>query len=82
MLEGSVATVAVFLKNGVFLIPNFDRIIPGTTAVKAIKLAEKIPLIKEVVRREITVEEAKQNAVEAMFLGGEDCVPILTWDGV
>ena len=34
LLEGSVATVAILLKNGDFIVPPFDRILPGTTAIK------------------------------------------------
>jgi hypothetical protein len=37
--------------------------------------------IKRVVRREIKVEEAQAQAKEVMFLGGEECVPVLEWDG-
>lgn len=72
--------MAVLLKNGDFIIPPFDRIIPGTTAVKALDFAEAQG--KRVVRREIKVAEAQVQAAEAMFLGGEECVPILTWDDV
>lgn len=36
LLEGSVATVAVLLRSGEFIVPPFDRILPGTTAIKAI----------------------------------------------
>ena len=63
LLEGSVSTVAVLLKNGDFVVPPFKRIIPGTTAVKILKYVEKELIesgeIKQIVRREIKVEEAK-----------------------
>ncbi|TNV77185.1 hypothetical protein FGO68_gene9884 [Halteria grandinella] len=88
LLEGSVATVAVLLENGDFVVPPFDRILPGTTAIKILDFLDKevIPqysdgYVKRIVRRDIKVAEAKQNAVEAMFLGGEECVPITEWDG-
>jgi hypothetical protein len=32
-----MSTVAVLLKNGDFIIPPFDRILPGTTALKVIE---------------------------------------------
>ena len=41
LLEGSVATVAVLLKNGDFIVPPFDRILPGTTAIKILEYLEK-----------------------------------------
>lgn len=44
MLEGSVATVAVLMKNGQFIIPPFDRILPGTTAIKILEYIEKFVL--------------------------------------
>ncbi|CDW77371.1 branched-chain-amino-acid aminotransferase-like protein chloroplastic-like [Stylonychia lemnae] len=94
LLEGSMATVAVLLKNGDFIIPPFERILSGTTAIKIMDFLEKevIPnsdryfdgnenYIKKIVRREILVQECKDQGVEAMFLGGEECVPLLEWDG-
>ncbi len=91
LLEGSVASVAVLLKNGDFIVPPFDRIIPGTTAPKIFDYIEKevVPkgllppeYIKRVVRRDILVSEAQAEAQEVMFLGGEDCVPVTEWDGI
>ncbi len=41
LLEGSIATVAVLLKNGDFVIPPFDRILAGTTAIKIIRFVEE-----------------------------------------
>ena len=41
LLEGSVATVAVLLKNGDFIVPPFERILPGTTAIKILDYLEK-----------------------------------------
>jgi branched-subunit amino acid aminotransferase/4-amino-4-deoxychorismate lyase len=40
LLEGSTATVAILLKNGDFIIPPFDRILPGTTAIKIMEFLE------------------------------------------
>jgi hypothetical protein len=37
--------------------------------------------ITQIVRREIKVAEAQSQAREVMFLGGEECVPVLEWDG-
>ena len=37
--------------------------------------------IKKIVRRDILITEAKSEALEVMFLGGEECVPVLEWDG-
>jgi hypothetical protein len=85
-----VATVAVLLSNGDFIVPPFDRILPGTTAIKILDFVQQevltsqaLPLgyLKRIVRREITVAEAHSDAVEVMFLGGEECVPVLDWDG-
>ena len=45
LLEGSVATVAVLLKNGEFIVPPFERILPGTTAIKILDYLEKEVLI-------------------------------------
>ena len=64
-----MATVAVLLKNGDFVIPPFDRILSGTTAIKIMNFIEKdvIPnnskyfglenegYIKRIVRRDILV---------------------------
>ena len=70
--------------------PPFERILAGTTAIKIMDYIEHEVLpkgllphgyIERVVRRDIKLEEAKRDAVEVMFLGGEECVPILEWDG-
>jgi len=70
-------------------VPPFDRILPGTTAIKILDYLEKEVLslnltkgyIKRIVRRDILITEAKSEAAEVMFLGGEECVPVLEWDG-
>ena len=91
LLEGSLSTVAVLLKNGDFVVPPVDRIIPGTTAIKIFKFIEQevvpkqllsIDYIKRVVRRDILITEAIAEANEVMLLSGEECVPVLEWDGV
>ena len=41
LLEASIATVALLLKNGDFLIPPFNRIIKGTTAIQILDYLEK-----------------------------------------
>jgi hypothetical protein len=79
----------VLLKNGDFIVPPFDRILPGTTAIKILDYLDKevIPqnltqgYIKKIVRRDILITEAKSEALEVIFLGGEECVPVLEWDG-
>jgi branched-subunit amino acid aminotransferase/4-amino-4-deoxychorismate lyase len=87
LLEGSAATVAVLLKSGEFVIPPFDRILPGTTAIKILAyLQTQIDegqlndYVNKISRREILVSEAKAECREVMFLGGEECVPITSWD--
>ena len=40
LLEGSMSTVAVLLKNGDFLVPPPDRILSGTTVLKAFDYIE------------------------------------------
>lgn len=37
LLEAMMATVALLLQNGDFLVPPFDRILQGTTAVKILE---------------------------------------------
>mmetsp|Transcript_8249 Transcript_8249/g.7656 ORF Transcript_8249/g.7656 Transcript_8249/m.7656 type:complete len:182 (+) Transcript_8249:432-977(+) len=96
VLEGTIATVAVLLKNGDFVFPPFTKIVMGTTALKIGEFIEKEVLpnyaskyesilgaghVKQVVRREITVEEAIAHSKEVFFLGGDVLVPILEWDG-
>ena len=93
MLEASCATVGVLLKNGDFVIPSFDRILSGTTAIKILSFLENevIPKqitfsegtsIKRVVRRDIKLTEIFENAAEVMILGGEQCTPVLEWDSI
>ena len=81
-----MATVAVLLKCGDFIIPPFDRILSGTTAIKVIEYIEDhvIPehmlegdYLKRVVRRDILMSEAQHESSEVVILGGEECVPLL-----
>ena len=66
LLEGSVATLAVLLRNGDFIVPPFERILPGTTAIKILEFLEQevflkniLPdYLKRIVRREILITEA------------------------
>ena len=78
------------MKNGEFVVPEFIRIISSTTAAKVIDYIENeiVPkallpasYINRVSRREISIEEAQKDASEVFFLGGEECVPVIEWDG-
>ena len=40
LLEATQATVGILLKNGDFVVPPFDRILPGTTAIKILDFIE------------------------------------------
>lgn len=40
LLESTTATIAVLLKNGDFIVPPFDRILAGTTAIKILEFVE------------------------------------------
>lgn len=87
LLEGSMSTVGVLLKNGDFVVPPPERILAGTTVKKAFQCIEdefigKGDYVKQIVRRDILVTEAQEDAVEVMQFGGEACTPILEWDGV
>lgn len=49
LLEASCATVGVLLKDGTFVVPSFDRILPGTTAIKIMKFIEQEIIAKQLV---------------------------------
>lgn len=51
------------------MIPNSSEYFPDNPAY-----------IKRIMRRDIKVIEAQENATEAFIFGGEECVPILYWD--
>lgn len=68
LLEASCATVGVLLKNGDYVVPTFDRILSGTTAIKVFNFIENELIskqvefkegvsIKRIVRRDIKMSE-------------------------
>lgn len=40
LLEGTMATVGVLLKNGDFVVPSFDKILAGTTVIKILEFLD------------------------------------------
>jgi branched-chain amino acid aminotransferase len=84
LAEGSTENFGIISKDGEFLIPAFDRILKGVSAVRMMELAEnavKNGLIKAVRNAHITMAEMLA-AREAMFLGTTlDVLPVTSFDG-
>ena len=84
LAEGSTENFGIVSAEGELLIPNFDRILKGITATRAMQLGEKLVVngsVKAVKNAHITREAAAQ-AREAFFLGTTlDCLPVTTFEG-
>ena len=66
------------------LIPPFEHTLAGTTALRLLEYAKDVlipkGIVSEVIRENIKVNKAKNEAKEVMLLGGNTCVPVLKWD--
>lgn len=81
--EGPNVNVAFITKNNELLLPAFDKILSGRTAMRLLQLAPKLVeqgLLKSVSTANVTVEQGK-DAAEMMYVGsGLPILPIITWD--
>ena len=84
LAEGSTENFGIVSAEGELLIPNFDRILKGITATRAMQLAEKLVASDRVraVKNAHITREAAMKAKEAFFLGTTlDCLPVTTFEG-
>lgn len=81
--EGPNVNVAFITQDKELVMPPFDNILYGCTAKRLLELAPKLVdqgLLKGVVTRNLTVEEAKASA-EMMYVGSTlPLWPIIVWD--
>lgn len=81
--EGPNVNVAFITKEKELVMPLFDNILHGCTAKRLLELAPKLVdqgLLKAVMTKNITLEEAKA-AAEMMYVGSTlPLLPIITWD--
>ncbi|KAF7836686.1 D-amino-acid transaminase, chloroplastic-like [Senna tora] len=81
--EGPNMNVAFITKEKELVMPNFDKILRGCTAIRLLELAHNLVdqgLLTGVATKNITVEEAK-SAAEMMFVGSTlPVLPIIMWD--
>lgn len=78
LAEGSTENFALLDKNETLVLPKFDRILRGVTAVRAMELASSIGLKAE--NRSITTEDVR-SAKAAMMMGTTiDILPIASFE--
>eukprot|EP00898_Chlorokybus_atmophyticus_P006725 jgi/Chlat1/7053/Chrsp56S06711 len=81
--EGASMNIAFMMKDSEFVVPPFDKVLAGITALWAMELASTSAmsdLISKVSVRTVTVDEAR-GAKEMMMVGsGVLVTPVLTWD--
>ena len=78
LAEAAIANVGLIDTHGVFVLPHFRHALPGTTALLAQSLAEKI---MKVDMRDISEQEIL-DARELFILGtGPECVAITHYEG-
>lgn len=81
--EGPNVNVAFITSEKELILPSFDKILSGCTALRLLKLAPKLVeegKLKSVGTANVTVKEAK-GAAEMMFVGSTlPILPIITWD--
>lgn len=83
--EGPNVNVAFISQDKELILPSFDKILSGCTAMRLIELAPKLVeqgRLKGVRTGSLTVEEAK-GAAEMMYVGSTlPILPIVVWDDV
>ncbi len=82
--ESTTENFGMVSKEGVLRFPRFDRILRGTTVVRASELARDLVdsgLLEDVVFCDISVEEARSAAEMMMFGTTFDMLPIVEFDG-
>ncbi|XP_022935720.1 D-amino-acid transaminase, chloroplastic-like [Cucurbita moschata] len=81
--EGPNVNVAFITKEKELILPCFDKVLSGCTALRLLALAPKLVedrKLKSVGTANLTVEEAK-DAAEMMFVGSTlPVLPIISWD--
>lgn len=81
--EGPNVNVAFITKDGELVLPFFDKILSGCTAVRLLELAPKLVeqgRLKGVRTGHLTVEEGKA-AAEMMYVGSTlPILPVIMWD--
>lgn len=81
--EGPNVNVAFITNEKELILPSFDKILSGCTALRLLKLAPKLVKegkLKSVGTANLTVKEAK-GAAEMMFVGSTlPLLPIISWD--
>ncbi|XP_073026945.1 D-amino-acid transaminase, chloroplastic-like isoform X1 [Primulina eburnea] len=81
--EGPNVNVAFITREKELILPFFDKILSGCTALRLLELAPKLVdqgRLKDVRIRNLTVEEAKGTA-EMMYVGSTlPILPIISWD--
>jgi branched-chain amino acid aminotransferase len=84
LAEGSTENFAIISRDGDFIVPAFDRILKGVTAIRMMELAQKCVsqgLIRSVKNDHIHPNDVR-DAREAMFLGTTlDVLPVTVFDG-
>ncbi|KAF9666739.1 hypothetical protein SADUNF_Sadunf16G0260100 [Salix dunnii] len=81
--EGPNMNVAFISQDQELILPCFDKILSGCTALRLLQLAHKLVeqgRLKSIMTGNLIVEEAK-NAAEMMYVGSTlPILPIVTWD--
>ncbi|KAJ8543033.1 hypothetical protein K7X08_005556 [Anisodus acutangulus] len=81
--EGPNVNVAFITSDKELILPSFDKILSGCTAMRLLELAPKLVdqgRLKSVKTTDITVEDAKR-AAEMMYVGSTlPLLPIIMWD--
>jgi branched-chain amino acid aminotransferase len=78
LAEGSTENFTILDKHGVLVVPKFDRILRGVTAVRAMELAETIGI--KAVNRSISLQDVRE-AQGAMMMGTTiDILPVASFE--
>jgi len=82
--EGATENVAIVTKEKVFVYPRFDHILRGTSLLRGVELAReliKMGILRNVIQKDISVEEAYESSEMLIFGTGPNVLPVVKYDG-
>jgi len=82
--EGATENIGILSIDNELLLPTSDHVLAGTTALRALKLAQTLVAdgtLAAAETRNITPEQASQAKEIFIFGTTTDCTPVIEWEG-
>lgn len=85
LMESPISNLAFYLNDGSFSVPPFDRTLAGTTVIRCLDFIENEMIPKKEIlkidRSYLNINDVPGKVKEAMLVGGDFVIPILSLNG-